>query len=51
MDKMLLEMAVRTGDSGGMTTYVVIGIVCVAAIVAVTLLGVLSKKDKDNHGD
>ena len=46
MFNLLLETAVNTGDSGGSNTYIVIGIVCIVAIIAVAVLGVLSKKDK-----
>ena len=46
MFNMLLETAVYTGDKGGSNTYIIIGIVCVIAIIAVAVLGVLSKKNK-----
>lgn len=46
MYNILLNAAVNTGDNGGMTKYIVIGVLCVAAIAAVAVLGVLSKKNK-----
>lgn len=46
MNNMLLETAVRTGDSGGTSTYIIIGVVCVVVILAVAVLGILSKKNK-----
>lgn len=46
MYNILLNAAVNTGDNGGMTKYIIIGVLCVAAIAAVAILGVLSKKNK-----
>ncbi|MBQ3583780.1 MAG: hypothetical protein IJA27_03605 [Lachnospiraceae bacterium] len=46
MNQMLLEVAVNTGDNGGMTKFIIIGVVCVVAIAAVAILGFLSKKNK-----
>lgn len=46
MNNLLLETAVRTGDSGGSTTFIIIGAVCVVAVIVVAVLGVMSKKDK-----
>ena len=42
----LLNVAVNTGDNGGMTKYIIIGILCVVAIAAVAILGIMSKKNK-----
>lgn len=47
MLKMLMDMAVNTGDNGGMTKYIILGVICVVAIAVVAVLGVLSKKNKD----
>jgi hypothetical protein len=46
MKDILLETAVRTGDSGDYTTFIIIGAVCVVAVIVVAILGVISKKDK-----
>lgn len=46
MCNMLLNVAVNTGDNGGMTKYIIIGVLCVAAIAVVAILGVMSKKNK-----
>lgn len=46
MCNMLLNVAVNTGDNGGMTKYIIIGVLCVVAIAAVAILGVMSKKNK-----
>ncbi len=46
MYNILLETAVNTGDTGGSNTYIIIGALCVVAIVAVVVLGVISKKNK-----
>ena len=46
MNNLLFETAVRTGDNGGTTKFIVIGAVCVVAIIAVVVLGIMSKKDK-----
>ena len=40
------QTAVATGDNGGMTKYIIIGVVCVILIAAIAVLGILSKKDK-----
>lgn len=46
MNNMILETAVRTGDSGGSSTFIIIGAVCIVAIIVVAVLGVMSKKNK-----
>lgn len=46
MFNVLLNAAVNTGDNGGMTKYIVVGVLCVLAIAAVAILGVMSKKKK-----
>ncbi len=40
----IAQTSVSTGDSGGAGKYIVIGIVCVIAIVAFVVLGKMSKK-------
>lgn len=42
----MADSAVNTGDSGGMTKYIIIGVVCVILIAAIAVLGIMSKKDK-----
>lgn len=46
MCNMLLNAAVNTGDNGEMTKFIIIGVLCVAVIVAVAVLGILSMKNK-----
>ncbi len=48
MKELLLETAVKTGDSGGFSTFIVIGVVCVVAIIVVAVLGIMSKRIKIN---
>lgn len=43
---MILDSAVNTGDGGGMTKYIIIGAVCVIAIIVIAVLGIMSKNDK-----
>lgn len=48
MYKMLLETAVRTGDSADTTKFIIIGVVCVVAIAGVAFLGMISGKNKED---
>ncbi len=43
----VVDTAVNTGDSGGMTKFIIIGVVCVVLIAGIAVLGILSKKDND----
>ena len=42
----ILDSAVNTGDGGGMTKYIIIGCVCVVAIIIIAVLGIMSTNDK-----
>ena len=51
----LLEMTVQTGDNGGSSVYIIIGVVCVVALVVVAILGSKAKdeesKDENEKSD
>lgn len=40
----LMNIAVNTGDEGNTSKYIILAGVCVVAIVAVVVIGIMSKK-------
>ncbi len=46
MSRMLSMAAVMTGDSGDSNTYLILGGLCIVAVIIVVVLGVLGKKNR-----